>query len=153
MKLKFILPTVSCVLVLTLASVAWAGPDLHPARIDHIGDRLGLSPDVVRKIKDLAYTNRKSRIKMEAQLKEARLDLAQMMDQAKPDRNAVMTQLDVVAAVELKQRKLSVGLLLDVGALLNAEQHRAFRKLVRARHAKRRGHRGHRKGPHRSPSD
>ena len=148
MNVKAVVMVFAGLVFLSMTPVVLAAPGLNPARIDHLGDKLGLSDDIVSQIKALAYANRKARIQIDGRLKEATLDLEVLMDQVKPDRAAIMKQLDTIANVQLERRKMSIGLLLDVAALLTPEQHRAFRKIMRARQAKRRGMRRG-AGPHR----
>ena len=107
-----------------------------------MGDKLGLSAEVVGKIKDLSYRTRKARIEIDGRLQAARLDLEMLLDKPIPERAVVMKQLEQVSSIQLERRKLTIGLLLDVGALLTPEQRREFQSLVRARRGKRQGHRG-----------
>ena len=85
---------------------------------------------------------------MKAKAEQARIDLQELMDADAPDEGAVMAKLETVGQLQIQVRKLRVGTMLKVRALLTPNQRKQLRKIMARRMAKkgRKGRRGPRDG-------
>lgn len=122
---------------------------LNPERIERIADRLGVSEDVASQMKSMVYEAKRTQIDLRATLEKNRVDLQEMIHSESPDEAAVMAKLDTIGLLQTKVKKLRIGTMLKVRALLTPEQRKLLRKMMAKPMGKRgrkgrRGHRGHR---------
>ena len=122
------------------------GPGLlNPKRIERIADRLGVSEDVAKQMKSMVFEAKRARIDLRAGIDKNRVDLQELIHADAPDETAIMAKIDVIGQLQIKVRKLRVGTMLKVRALLTPEQRKKLRKLMAKRMGKR-GRKG-RRGP------
>jgi Spy/CpxP family protein refolding chaperone len=110
-------------------------PGMHMAMFEHMADELGLPDATRKKIKDMLYEAQKQSITLHADLEQAKLELQHMMDQDKPDTEAVLKQFDKVAQAKTALAKVGMRTMLEAQKLLTPEQ----RKKVREHMMKMRG--------------
>ncbi len=102
-------------------------PPLPPmsSRIDFFGPpgippgvakRLGIAPEVVKKVRDLSFDANEQLIALEADLKRAQLDMERALAATPPDEASVLAKLEVVNRAELGVRKNRVSLMLRIRA-------------------------------------
>ncbi len=151
--------------VLGLAATAQAGPwgkgmmgkggpgmGPPPAVMNKFLKDIGVSPQVIKKLKNLHYDAQEKSIDIRAQVQKARLELMKLLDTPKPSRSAVFSQLEKISRLELEMKKLHVGMMLDVKSLLTPEQFeklQAFHAEWKAKHRRGKGRRG--RGPRGGP--
>lgn len=85
-------------------------PGIPPA----IAQKIGISQDTVKKVRDLSFDANEQLITLEADLKRAQLELEKAMSQPTPDDSTVMQRLETIAKAELAVRKNRVGLMLKI---------------------------------------
>ena len=106
-----------------------AGGLMGPQQIDQLVDMLGLDGPTAARMKEKVFEGQKQGIAMEAELKTARVELRQLLDQDAPPRAEVMQQVDKIGALATQQRRFRIGLLLDVRAMLTPEQRAKLKKM------------------------
>lgn len=99
------------------------GFGLHspPGIPPQIAQKLGISPDTVKKVRDFGFEANDAVISLEADLKRAQLDLERTLSQTTVDEGAVMGKLDAVGRAELAIRKNRMGLMLRIRKLLGPD--------------------------------
>lgn len=144
--------TFALLCALTLAAPALAGPgddgprrdgpraELNLRLLERSAEQLGLDEATLDRIKTRVYEAEKTGIDLKARLELAKLDLRRALDDDETAKAEVMKRIDDVGRLETELRKHQVGLMIDVRAMLTAEQREALRKMTR------RGKRG-RRGP------
>jgi Spy/CpxP family protein refolding chaperone len=117
---------------------------LNPKRIEKIADKLGVSEETAKQMKSLVYESKRKGIPLKAKGEAARLDLRELMDSDAPDEAQVMAKIEAIGQIQIEARKLRIGTMLKVRALLTPEQRKTLRKMMARRMGKkgRRGHRG-----------
>lgn len=86
-----------------------------------VARRVGLSPEVTRKVRDLSFEANDALITLEADLKRAQLELEKSLTATQVDEAAVMSRLEVVSRAELAVRKNRMGLLVRIKKLLGPD--------------------------------
>lgn len=100
------------------------GPGMHfgpPGIPPQVAQRLGISPDTVKKVQTMSLDANEQLIGLEADLKRAQLDLERVMLEATPDEGKVMAKLDAIGKAETALRKNRVGLMLKIRKLLGPD--------------------------------
>lgn len=92
-------------------------PGIPPA----VAQRLGLSPDVVKKVRDFGFEANEQLISLEADLKRAQLELEKTLAQPTPEESVVLSKVELVGRAELAVRKNRVVLMLRIRKLLGPE--------------------------------
>lgn len=116
-------------------------------------DELGLTDDQVDKLADMRFEHQKEMIKKKAALKEARLELRQLMRDAEVDKKAALSRQEKISAIKADIARTKLGHRLGMRTVLSAEQLDRWLKMCRMHGpGERMGHkgeRGHRDfGPH-----
>lgn len=119
---KFNLLTGLLLLVAT-GTAAWAR---DPATVDmqQAMRRAGLSGRQIKRIGELSLKADRQKLDIQRELDLARLELQRLLDAEKPDRQAIMRQLEKVGRLETRLRQNRVALLLDIRLLMTPEQWR-----------------------------
>jgi hypothetical protein len=86
-----------------------------------IAQRLGLSADTVKKVRDLGFEANEQLIGLEADLKRAQLELEKTLAQPSPEEATVLSKVELVGRAELAVRKNRVALMLRIRKLLGPE--------------------------------
>ena len=98
------------------------GPPLGPPGIPPaLAQKVGISPEAVKKVRDLSFEANDALITLEADLKRAQLDLEKAMTQPTIDDSTVMLKLESVSKAELAVRKNRIGLMLKIRKTVGAE--------------------------------
>ena len=97
----------------------WAGA--RPAFRRRWRSSVGLSPETVKKVRDLSFEANDALISLEADLKRAQLDLERTLSQPQVDEPAVMNKLEVVGRAELAVRKNRMGLMVRIRKTVGPE--------------------------------
>lgn len=92
-------------------------PGIPPA----LAQKLGISVEVQKKVRDLGFEANDQVIPLEADLKRAQLDLERTLSQAQIDDGVVMQKLDAIGKAELSVRKNRMGLMLRIRKLVGPE--------------------------------
>lgn len=79
-----------------------------------VAQKVGISQDTQKKVRDLSFEANDQLITLEAELKRAQLDLEKTLAQTQVDESAVMNKLEVVSRAELAVRKNRMGLLVRI---------------------------------------
>ncbi len=103
------------------------GPNTHWGMFEHMADELGLPDATRKKIADLVYEAKKQGIALRADLEQAKLELHRLMEQDKPDTEAILKQFDKVGQVKNELAKLRLRTMLQVQQLLTPEQRKKAR--------------------------
>ena len=86
-----------------------------------VAQKVGLSPEVTKKVRDASFDANEQLITLEAELKRAQLDLEKTLANQQVDESAVMNKLEVVSRAELAVRKNRMGLLVRIRKLVGPE--------------------------------
>lgn len=86
-----------------------------------VAQKLGLSPDVVKKVREFGFEANEQLIALDADLKRAQLELEKTLSQPNPDDSAVLSKVELVGRAELAVRKNRVALMLRIRKLLGPE--------------------------------
>jgi Spy/CpxP family protein refolding chaperone len=98
-----------------------------------VRQKLGLTDDQVKKIQDLTYNNEKQVIELETKLKLAELDMRRLMQEKRPDRGKVLSQVDAIAQAKTAVAKQKVTGMLDVRDILTDQQVDQIHKFIQER--------------------
>ncbi|MBN2494018.1 MAG: periplasmic heavy metal sensor [Deltaproteobacteria bacterium] len=98
------------------------GTPAAPAALKRFMHGLGLDARQIDRIEALHFQADRERIDIRHALQTARLDLAQALRADRPDRRVVFELLDRIGELEIRLRKNRIGLVLDIRALMTAEQ-------------------------------
>ena len=123
---------------------------LNPKRIERMAEKIGVSEGVRKEMKSLVFDAKRRSIPLKAKAQEAQLDLQELMDADTPDVASVMDKIEAIGKIQIEVRKLRVGTMLKVRALLTPEQRTQLAEMMARRKGKK-GRRGPR-GQHRRPS-
>lgn len=96
----------------------FSAPGIPPA----VAQKLGISAEVAKKVRDQAFESNDQLIGLEADLKRAQLDLERVLSATSPDEATVLGKLEVVNKTELAVRKNRMSLLLRIRATLGPTQ-------------------------------
>jgi Spy/CpxP family protein refolding chaperone len=116
-------------------------------------DDLGLTDDQVDKLADMRFEHQKEMIKKKAALKEARLELRQLMRNAEVDKKAALSRQEKISALKADVARMRLDHRLEMRKVLSNEQLDRWLKMCRKQGPREgmghKGKRGHRDfGPH-----
>jgi Spy/CpxP family protein refolding chaperone len=94
-----------------------APPGIPP----HVAQKLGIAPEVVKKVRDLGFDANEALIPLEADLKRAQLDLERALAATPVDEATALAKTEAVSKAELGVRKNRLSLLLRIRKLLGPE--------------------------------
>lgn len=99
------------------------GPGMHhpPGIPPAVAQKLGITPEVQKKVRDLGFDANDALIGLEADLKRAQLDLEKTMAGGAVEEAQVFPKLDAIAKAELAVRKNRLGLMLKIRKLLGPD--------------------------------
>lgn len=87
----------------------------------HLAQKVGISADTQKKVRDLSFEANDALINLEADLKRAQLELERTLAQPQVDEAAVMNKLEVVSRAELAVRKNRMGLMVRIRKTVGPE--------------------------------
>jgi Spy/CpxP family protein refolding chaperone len=106
--------------------------DEHPGkemrRMEHIAGELGLSDAVRKQVKDAIYDATKQSIALAAEVAQARLETRRLLEQDKPDAEAVLKQVDKVGQLKTEMAKVRVRTMLKIMGMLTPEQRKKLKQ-------------------------
>ncbi len=98
------------------------GMGLGPPGIPpEVAQKVGISADTQKKVRELSFEANDALINLEADLKRAQLDLQRTLAQPQVDEPAVMNKLEVVSRAELAVRKNRMGLMVRIRKTVGPE--------------------------------
>ncbi len=112
--MRIVLP--ACVAFLPLAAAAQEG-GIPP----HVAAKLGIAPELVKKVQDLAFDANDKVIGLEAELRRAQLALEREMRAEAPDEARAEKLVEAVGRAETAVRKNRIGLMVRVRKALGNE--------------------------------
>ncbi|MDP7039412.1 MAG: hypothetical protein QGI45_09655 [Myxococcota bacterium] len=118
------------------------GMEIDYKLLERAADDLGLSDDVLEKVKAASYEADRAAIEIRSKLDRARLDFQQMMSSDNPSEKKMMELVEEMGGLETNLRKNRIGLLLKVRPLLTKEQRKKLKKILRKERKRQRGERG-----------
>jgi hypothetical protein len=86
-----------------------------------VAQKLGLSSELVKKVRDLGFDANEALIPLEGDLKRAQLDLERTLAQAQVEEAAVLLKAEAVSRTELAVRKNRLTLLVRIRKLVGPE--------------------------------
>ena len=105
------------------------GPKPHELLIEH-ADELGLTPEVIEQIKEIAENARPLVREIRESLRENRGTLKGLLRQDSPDEEAVMEAVRIVGESRISQEQHKLQVLLRIRRLLNSEQREKLMELM-----------------------
>ncbi len=96
-------------------------------------EELKLTAEQVEALKPIETDYRKVSIKKGADIRVAMVELAALLDQKKPDRNALKQKITEIANLQADLMQYRVEALLKLRDVLSEEQHEKFRTLLKER--------------------
>jgi Spy/CpxP family protein refolding chaperone len=124
---------------LLLLSVANA----QPRGVMMAADKLGLTDDQADRLVDMRYELQKEMIKKKAALKEARLELRQLMRKAEVDKKAALSRQAELSALKADIARMRLEHRLEMRKVLSAEQLERWLKMCRKQGPREKmGHKG-----------
>ncbi|RLB59731.1 MAG: hypothetical protein DRI34_00920 [Deltaproteobacteria bacterium] len=111
-------------LLLAAAGMTARAAEVEPLEMQRAMRRAGLSKQQIRRIGELSLQADRQKLDIQKDLDLARLRLQQLLDADRPDRQAIMRQVEKVGRLETRLRQNRIDLLLDIRALMTAEQWR-----------------------------
>lgn len=115
-------------------------PPFHGERFKQAVAELGLNEKVLTEVNAILDASSVEQQQLRLKLNEAHERMHAFLEQSEPNETAVMSQADVIGALETEARKHRLRMILKVRALLTVEQRAKLLELLRARG--RRGARG-----------
>ncbi len=97
--------------------VGFGPPGIPP----HVAQKVGISADTQKKVRDLSFEANDALINLEADLKRAQLELEKTLAQPQVDEAAVMNKLELVSRAELAVRKNRMGLMVRIRKTVGPE--------------------------------
>jgi Spy/CpxP family protein refolding chaperone len=94
---------------------------------------LGITPEQATKIQKADDDAEKAIIAQDAKIREARLDLQKLMREDKPDREKVLSQIDVIGKDMTDRQKMDVTRMLDIRDALTPEQVKKAKEMAAAK--------------------
>lgn len=94
-------------------------------------EKLGLNDDQTKALEPLELDYRKTSIKNHADLRVAMIDLASLLDQKTPDKQAISQKIDEIAALQKHMMSYRVDALLKLKGILTPAQYEKFRDLLK----------------------
>jgi Spy/CpxP family protein refolding chaperone len=108
----------------------WGGRSRGLMRGDGpLADRLKLSTEQRRKLRDLGPTHRREMVRLRADLETAQIDLQEAMRDDAPGARSVDQRIDALAALHAKQMKAMAAHWSEVRSILTPEQRAKLRDL------------------------
>ncbi|OQW95988.1 MAG: hypothetical protein BWK77_06585 [Verrucomicrobia bacterium A1] len=172
--MKKLMTVLAVVGVVTFAGLAWAGsqddrpgkgpggggPEGNPGRgMGHViqnadlAKSLGVTDEQRAKLRESSYELRKKTIQLEADQELARLEVNHLMDQEKPDREALNKAVEEAGRVETELQKVRIQQRLTTEEVLGEETLANIREYMRkqmqerdGKRPERRDQRGHGRG-------
>lgn len=86
-----------------------------------VAQKVGISAETVKKVRDLSFEANDALITLEAELKRAQLELEKTLAQPAVDEAAVMNKLELVGRAELAVRKNRMGLMVRIRKAVGPE--------------------------------
>lgn len=86
-----------------------------------VAQKLGIPPELVKKVRDLGFEANQQLIGLEADLKRAQLDLEMYLTGAAVDEGPALSKLEAVTRAETAVKKNRLGLMIKVRKALGAE--------------------------------
>jgi uncharacterized membrane protein len=86
-----------------------------------VAQRVGISSETQKKVRDLSFEANDQLIQLEADLKRAQLDLERTLSAPTVDESVLMNKLEVVSRAELAVRKNRMGLLVRIRKAIGPE--------------------------------
>lgn len=128
------------------------GPMAHGVGIPApIAQKLGISPELVKKVRDLGFEANQQLIGLEADLKRAQLELEMYLSGTAVDEAPALAKLEVVTRAEGAVKKNRLGLMLKVRKALGPELWSKLEAELPPHHGMGGGGPGGPGGPHRGP--
>jgi hypothetical protein len=94
------------------------GPPGIPAQV---AQRVGISSETQKKVRELSFEANDALITLEAELKRAQLELEKTLAQPQVDESTVMNKLELVSRAELAVRKNRMGLMVRIRKAVGPE--------------------------------
>lgn len=115
-------PPVPAVPMLPPMPPPMGGGFMSPAGIPPpLAQKVGISAETQKKVRDLSFEANEQLISLEADLKRAQLDLEKTLAAQQVDESVVMNKLEVVGRAELAVRKNRMGLLVRIRKAVGPE--------------------------------
>jgi Spy/CpxP family protein refolding chaperone len=132
---------VAAALALTLsmgaAPSAWAGPGGPPGdRLEKHLEGLDLAPGQMERVHAIVADSKAEREAIHARIREAYREMHALLEQEKPDEDAVMRQAEKIGAIKTEGRKAMLRTLLRVRTELSPEQRRKLMEMKHERHGR-----------------
>ncbi|TAJ27547.1 MAG: periplasmic heavy metal sensor [Nitrospirae bacterium] len=96
-------------------------------------EELHLKPEQVEALKPIETDYREVTIKKQADIRVAEVELGALLDQKKPDREALKNKVKEIGALQTDLMQYRIDALLELREALNDEQHEKFKTLLRER--------------------
>jgi Spy/CpxP family protein refolding chaperone len=124
------------------APSAWAGPHGPPGdRLEKHLEALDLAPGQMERVQAIVAESKAARDAIHARIREAYREMHALLEQEKPDEDAVMGQAEKIGAIKTEGRKAMLRTLLRVRTELTPEQRRKLMEMKHQGHG--RWHRDH----------
>ena len=94
---------------------------------------LEITPEQATKIQKADDDVEKAVIAQDAKIREARLDLQKLMREDKPDREKVLSQIDVIGKAMTDRQKMDATRMLDIRDALTPEQVKKAKEMASAK--------------------
>jgi Spy/CpxP family protein refolding chaperone len=126
-------------------------PPVHGRRFEKLIEEINLDEKTLTEVKKILDASQAKHKELFGRLRAAHKRMRALLEQENPDEAAVMTQADSIGALETEARKQRLRTMLQVHALLTAEQRaKLLEKLRTRRPPGRHRFRGHEEGPRES---
>lgn len=123
--------------LVSLPSFAFAAPPdaspRHSRRFEKFVEELNLDQKTLIEVKKILDASRATHKKLLGPLRTARERMRALLQQENPDEAAVMAQADAIGALETEARKQRLRTMIQVHALLTAEQRAKLVEMLRTR--------------------
>ena len=108
-------------------------PSFHGERFKQAVAELGLNEKVLTEVNAILDASNIEQQQLRLKLNEAHERMHTLLEQSEPNETAVLSQADVIGALETEARKHRLRMILKVRALLTLEQRAKLLELLRAR--------------------
>ncbi|OQY30142.1 MAG: hypothetical protein B6244_00830 [Candidatus Cloacimonetes bacterium 4572_55] len=103
------------------------GPEL--GFLERFGDEIGITEQQEEELKSIRFAAEKEIIQLKADAEVAKMDLRQLMDEDRPNEDAIYRQVDVIAELNAKIHKKRVGNRLAIKRILTDEQEAKLKEI------------------------
>lgn len=103
--------------------------DHHFQILEDHAEELGLSKETLAKIEKIKDSSKESCGKLRNQIRDAKEELHKLMEQDKPDQQAVMKKVEDIGKLNLEKDKQRTSAMLEIHALLTKEQRAKLKEL------------------------